>query len=87
MPSEDSGQPTHSRSLIRILTGRILDSQGGKVSSCRERRKFLDCADARLNVRWLHMSDGMFTYVVAQRVSLKTATHRWRGARMMLHSF
>ena len=26
-PREDSDQPAHSRSLIRIFTGRILDSQ------------------------------------------------------------
>ena len=32
-PSEDSDQLAHSRSLIRIFTGRILDSQGCKVSS------------------------------------------------------
>ena len=33
-PSEDSDQPAHSRSLIRIFTGRMLDSQGCKVSPC-----------------------------------------------------
>ena len=33
-PSEDSDQPAHSRSLIRIFTWCILDSQGCKVSSC-----------------------------------------------------
>ena len=27
-PSEDSNQPAHSRSLVRIFTVRILDSQG-----------------------------------------------------------
>ena len=32
-PSEDSDQPAISRSLIRIFTGHILDSQGCKVSS------------------------------------------------------
>ena len=32
--SEDSDQPVHSRSLIRIFTGHILDSQGVKCSSC-----------------------------------------------------
>ena len=32
-PSEDSDQTAHSRSLIRIFTGRILDSHGCKVSS------------------------------------------------------
>ena len=31
MPTEDSDQPAHSRNLIRIFTGRILDSQGCKV--------------------------------------------------------
>ena len=31
-PSEDSDQPAHSRNLIRIFTGHILDSQGCKVS-------------------------------------------------------
>ena len=33
-PSEYLDQPVRSRSLIRIFTGRILDSQGWKVSSC-----------------------------------------------------
>ena len=33
-PSEDSDQPAHSRSLIRIFTGHILDSQWCQVSSC-----------------------------------------------------
>ena len=37
-PSEDSDQPAHSRSLIRIFTGRILDSQGCEVSSWRQRK-------------------------------------------------
>ena len=37
-PSEDSDQTAHSRSLIRIFTGRILDSQGCKISSCGQRR-------------------------------------------------
>ena len=32
-PSEDSDQPAHARSLIRIFTRRFLDSQGCKVSS------------------------------------------------------
>ena len=37
-PNADSGQRAHLRSLIRIFTGRILDSQGCKVSSCGKRR-------------------------------------------------
>ena len=32
VPSEDSDQPAHSRSLIRIFTWRILDSQVCRVS-------------------------------------------------------
>ena len=32
--SEDSDQPAHSRSLIRIITRRFLSSQGCTVSSC-----------------------------------------------------
>ena len=37
-PSDDSDQPAHSRRLIRIVTGRIFNSQRCIVSSCRERR-------------------------------------------------
>ena len=37
-PSEDSDQPALSRSLIRIISGRILDRQGCKVSSCGKHR-------------------------------------------------
>ena len=33
-PSEDSDQSAHSRSLIKVFTGRILDSQGCIVSLC-----------------------------------------------------
>ena len=33
VPREDSDQPAHSRSLIRIFTGCILNSQGAIVSS------------------------------------------------------
>ena len=33
-PSEESDQPAHSRSLIRVSTGLIIDRHGCKVSSC-----------------------------------------------------
>ena len=61
-PREDSDQPAHSRSLIRIFTGCILDSQGCKDSSCGQRRLWSDCADAQadLSLRWALMSEGMF---------------------------
>ena len=58
VPSEDSDQPAHSRSLIRILAMRILDSQGCKVSSRGQWRLWSDCADSQadLSLRWVHMS-------------------------------
>ena len=45
--SEDSDQPAHPRSLIRIFTGRILDSQGCISFSCGQRRLWSDCVDAQ----------------------------------------
>ena len=41
----------HSRSLIRIFNGRILDSQGYKVSSCGKRRFWPVCAHAQADLR------------------------------------
>ena len=66
-PSEDSDQPVHSRSLIRIFTGHILDREGCKVSSCRQRRLWSDCADAQadLSFRWAHISEVPLSHVVA----------------------
>ena len=68
-PSEDSDQTAHSRSLIRIFTGRNLDSQGCKVSSRRQQRLKSDCVDAQadLSLRWVHMSESMFSYVEAYK--------------------
>ena len=37
-PSKESDQPAHSRRLIRIFSGRILDSQGCKVASYGHRK-------------------------------------------------
>ena len=66
--SEDSDQPAHSRSLIRIVTGRNLDSKGCKVSSCEQRKRRSDCADALddLSFRRAHMSEGTFSDVATQ---------------------
>ena len=60
---EDSDQPAHSRSLIRIFTRRILDSQGCQASSCGQRRFWSDCenAQADLSHRLAHMSNGTFS--------------------------
>ena len=66
--------PAHSRSLLRrmrslprTLTGRILDSQGCNVSSCGQRRFWLDCtyAQADLSLCLGHMSESMFSKVAA----------------------
>ena len=70
-PSEDSDQPAHSRSLIRIFRKCILANQGCKVSSCGQRRLWLGCAGAQdyadaqadQSLRWAHTSEGTFSYV------------------------
>ena len=36
VPNKDPDQPAHLHSLIRIFTGCFLDSQGCKISSCRQ---------------------------------------------------
>ena len=61
-PSEASDQTAHSRSLIRIFTGGNLNSKVCKVSSCGQRRFWIDCADAQddLSLRWAHMSEKGF---------------------------
>ena len=66
-PSHASDQPEHSRSLIRIFTERFLESQGWRVSSCRQWRLWSDCADAQadLSHRCAHMSEGKFSHVEA----------------------
>ena len=48
-PIEDSDQPAHSRSLVRVFDGRSVGSQGSNVSS--------GCADAQtdLNLRCAHI--------------------------------
>ena len=65
-PSEDSDQPAHSRSLTRIFTGRILDSQGRKVSSCWQWRLWSDCAGGQANLClcWAQMLEGTVSRVV-----------------------
>ena len=68
VPCEDSDQPAHSRSLIRIFTGRILDGQGCRVFSCRQQRLWSDYSDAQadLSLRCVHMSEGTFSHAAAK---------------------
>ena len=68
--SEDSIKPAHSRSLIRVFHGRILDSQERTVSSCGQRRLLSDCVDvqADLSLRWTYISEVTFSRVTAHYV-------------------
>ena len=63
MPSKDSDQPAHWRSLIRILTGHSLNSQECKAFSCKQWRLWSDGADAPANwsLRWA-LSEGTFSH-------------------------
>ena len=63
-PSEDTDQPAHTRSLIRIFTGHSLDNQGCKVSSRGQRRLWSDCANAQadLSLRLTDMTEGTFSH-------------------------
>ena len=53
-------------SLIRILTGRILDSKDAKFLHA-DKKDWSDCADAQadLSLHCLHMSEGMISQVGA----------------------
>ena len=63
-PSEDSDQTAHSRSLIRIFTWCILDSQGFKFSLCGQRRRWSDYLEtqADLSLCFAHISE-VFLFV------------------------
>ena len=54
--SEDSNQPGHPPSLIRVLAIRSVGSRGPKLSSCGQQRLWSDWADAQahLSLRWTH---------------------------------
>ena len=52
------------RALIRTFTGRILDSQRRRVSSCGQRILLSACAGAQahLSLRWAHTSVRRYVY-------------------------
>ena len=55
------------RRLIRILAGCILDSEAATfLHSDNEDSDYTADAQADLNLRWPHMSEGTFTDVTAQ---------------------
>ena len=51
-PSEDSDQPGHPPSLIRVFAMRSMGSWRLQLSSCGQRRLWSDWAD--LSLRWAH---------------------------------
>ena len=55
-PSEDSDQPGHLPSLIRVFAVRFMGNWGPKLSSCGQRRLWSYWADAQadLSLRWVH---------------------------------
>ena len=57
VPSKDSDQPGHPPSLIRVFVVHFKDSQGPKLSLCRQQRHRSDWVDAQadLSLRWAHM--------------------------------
>ena len=66
-PSEDSDQPAHSRSLIRIFTGRILESEGCKVCSCGKEDSDQTARMRRLICpRLAHISEDTFSLIAVQ---------------------
>ena len=54
VPSEDSDQPWHMPSLIRVFAIRSMGSWMTKVSTCRQQRLWSDRADdlADMSLRW-----------------------------------
>ena len=61
-PSEDSDQPVHSRRLIRIFTGCILDSHCCKVFFMRTTNSH-QSAQAELSLYLAHMSESTFSHI------------------------
>ena len=84
--SEDSDQPAHLRSLIRIFTGRNWDTQGCKVYSYGQGTLWSDCANAQADssLRWEHMSEVTFSHVAAQifrtitRIIIRISSSRYK---------
>ena len=68
VPNEDSDQPGHPPSLIRVFDVRSVGSLGSSFASGGQRRLWSDWADAQadLCLRWAHRSFCWFCHAVAQ---------------------
>ena len=64
-PNKDSNQPAHPRSLTRVFVIRIKKLCIIGYTKYAN-TKYCANAQADLNLRWAHMSDGTFSYVAAR---------------------
>ena len=66
-PSEDSNQPAHSRSLIRVFVVRVKKLCILGYPKCFQWRFWSDYVNAQadLSPRWAHMSEGTFSGTAA----------------------
>ena len=73
MPSEDSDQPGHLPSLIRVFAVHSMDSYGLKLSSCRQQSLRSDWADVQADpsLRWVHMPFCWFCHDMAQMIPIE----------------
>ena len=65
---EDSDLSLHSRGLIRIFTGRVLDRQGCKIATYSDSDQFLGIKHFRiyLGEGGADISEGTFSHVATQ---------------------
>ena len=78
--SEDSDQPGHPPSLIRVFAVCLMGSYGPKLSSCGQWRLWSDWADvqADLSLRWVHMPVYWFCHEAAHIWLGKGGTYLYR---------
>ena len=76
-PSEDSDQPGHPPSLIRVFTVRSMGSWGPNVSSCRQRRLWSHWADAQADLSRLDRCPGWSESSLGTQVILLDCVMRW----------
>ena len=74
VPSEDSDQPEHSPSLIKVFAVRSLGSLGPKVSSCGRQRLCL-------SLHWVHRAFCWFCRAVAQIILFIIILHNAKNRR------
>ena len=80
-PSEDSDQPGHPPSLIRVFIVRSMGNSGPKLSPCGQRRLWLDWADALadLSLRWVHMPFCRFCHALAHIFNFALHLNCWQS--------